>query len=258
MQDEAIPGEGGSPSFAVIVPAYNEEAGIGPCVHAITDVLAARSERATLIVVDDGSGDATAARLHEQAANPLLTVVTHAVNRGYGAALKTGVLTAAGGGFDYVLFMDSDLTNDPRDIPRFVDHMHRGIDVIKASRYTAGGGFEGVPWRRRWPSIAGNLFARTLFRIPIRDCTNGFRAVKTQLLAPLDLRENGFPIIMEELYRLRPRARSFAEVPIVLKNRTGDQRVSAFRYDARTLGRYLKYPFLNVVRSIRPSREEAA
>ena len=55
-----------------------------------------------------------------------LMLVRHDANRGYGAALQTGAREAAARGFDYVLYMDSDLTNSPDDIPRFVAHMDEG------------------------------------------------------------------------------------------------------------------------------------
>src|SRR5262249_52872614 len=133
------------PSFAVVVPAYNEERGIEECVVEIERALAALPNRTALIVVDDGSADSTGAIL-EGLDGP--SVVRHEVNLGYGAALRTGTARAAEEGFDYVLFMDSDLTNDPRYLRHFAARMGEGVDVIKATRYSGGGGTSGVPmWR---------------------------------------------------------------------------------------------------------------
>jgi dolichol-phosphate mannosyltransferase len=141
--------------------------------------------------------------------------------------------------------MDSDLTNDPAYLGDFATEMARGADVIKASRYVAGGGVDGVPGWREWLSVVGNAVARLLFRLPVRDCTNGFRAVRTELLTAINLEENGFAVIMEELYRLRPLAQSYAEVPIVLTARTDDLRPSSFSFGPRAMLRYLKYPALS-------------
>jgi len=233
------------PSFAVVVPAYNEAAGIGACVREIHQALERLPSRSALVVVDDGSADETAAALDELAReHPRLVVVRHERNRGYGAALQTGVRTTAEHGYDYVLFMDSDLTNDPGDIPAFVEQMTRGVDVIKASRYVRGGGVAGVPWWRSWLSIVGNGVARLLFGLPVRDATNGFRAVRTSLLTSIDLKENGFAVIMEELHRLRPLAQSYAEVPIVLTARDDSLRGSSFSFGPRAMASYLKYPLL--------------
>jgi dolichol-phosphate mannosyltransferase len=135
--------------------------------------------------------------------------------------------------------MDSDLTNDPRDIPRFAEKMRAGVDVIKATRFTAGGGMVGVPWQRAFVSRAGNGVARMLFGLPLRDCTNGFRAVRTSLLTQMDLKERGFPVIVEELYWCRFLATSFAEVPVTL---TSAGRASSFRYRPSVFASYLRHP----------------
>jgi dolichol-phosphate mannosyltransferase len=232
--------EGGNPSFSVVVPIFNERLGAQRCVREIARALDGLPNRTALIVVDDGSRDGTAAILKDLTRICAgLEVITHPVNRGYGAALVTGAARAAERGLDYVLFMDSDLTNSPEDIPRFAAKMSEGFDVIKASRFVPGGRMVGVPWTRVMVSRLGNLVARGLYRLSVRDCTNGFRAVRTSLLIQMDLRERGFPIIMEELYWCRFLARSFAEVPVTLINAA---RVSSFRYRPAVFLAYLRYP----------------
>jgi dolichol-phosphate mannosyltransferase len=240
------------PSFAVVISAYNEEAGIEACVRAVDAALSKLPNRTSLIVVDDGSSDGTEARLAALADEyPRLAALRHVENRGYGAGLRSGTLAAAEGGFEYVVFMDSDLTNDPAYLPDFARWMSEGCDVVKASRYVQGGGVAGVPQWRVGVSVVGNVIARLLFRLPLRDCTNGFRAIRTRLLVQIDLREDGFAVIMEELHRLRPLARSYGEVPIVLTARTGDLRASSFSFGPRAIGRYLKYPLMSAFARIR-------
>lgn len=232
-----------SPSFAVVIPAFNEEAGIEACVEAVDAALDALPNRTSLIVVDDGSRDGTPQLLDGLASrHRRLAVVTHPANRGYGAGLRSGTDEAQRRELEYVLFMDSDLTNDPSYLPAFAARMADGADVIKASRYDAGGGTRGVPRWRSALSRLGNLTARLLFGLPVRDCTNGFRAVRTDLLSSIDLRENGFAVIMEELYRLRPLARTYAAVPIVLTARGPGQRRSSFSFGPRAMAKYLEYP----------------
>jgi hypothetical protein len=102
--------------------------------------------------------------------------------------------------------MDSDLTNDPAFIPQFAAKLSEGRwDLVKASRYVPNGGMRGVPARRRAVTIAGNAVARTLFGMGIRDCTNGFRAVRLELISDVTFKETGFPIILEELLILKKR-----------------------------------------------------
>lgn len=237
------------PSFALVVPAYNEERGIEECVAAIEHSLAELPNETALIVVDDGSADSTAEILERLEG---LTLVRHEVNRGYGAALRTGAARAAELGFDYVLFMDSDLTNDPRYLRDFAAQMRDGVDVIKATRYSGGGGTSGVSLWRVVPSRAGNFVARALSGLPLHDLTNGFRAVRTPVLVQLDLKENGFAVIMEELYEVAPRAAGFAEVPVLLTNRATHLRPTAFDYRPAALWRYLRYPLLAFRRRLRP------
>lgn len=233
---------GMSAGFCIVIPMYNEEAGAERCVRSVCCVLDSLACRSRLLVVNDGSRDRTGEIL-EQLALELanLTVVTHDHNKGYGAALRTGTRRAAAAGFDYVLFMDSDLTNDPSDIPKFASSMQAGIDVIKASRYRGGGGMDEVPWKRRCVSRAGNFVARVLFGLGLRDCTNGFRAVRTSILARMDLRENDFSIIMEELYQCKLLAHSYAEIPVRLKNRGEAQRSTSFSYRPAVFRKYLMF-----------------
>lgn len=238
-------GDLASPSFAVVIPMYNEERGAERCVTHVSEVLARLPERCRLIAVNDGSSDATATILERLShLHPVLRLVTHPRNLGYGAALHSGVVAAAADDFDYVLFMDSDLTNDPSDIVRFVEKMAEGVDVIKATRYRSGGRMVGVPWQRRWISRLGGIVARLLFRLPLSDCTNGFRAVKARLRVAMPLRESGFAVIPEELYHCVFLAHSFSEIPVVLGNRNLDVRPTSFSYRPQTFYRYLKYCLL--------------
>ena len=237
-------------SFAVVIPVYNEEQGAEKCVRTVCAALDSFVNRTALIVVNDGSSDGTGdilTRLKPEYSR--LTVVTHEQNSGYGSALKTGARQAAEMGFDYVLFMDSDLTNDPKYLPLFVAKMQEGYDVIKASRYVRGGAVTGVPAWRVLISVVGNRVASALYGLPISDCTNGFRAVKTKILQQMQLHENGFAIIMEELYQAKFLAKTFCEVPYTLMTRTAESvRPSSFLYRPRVFFDYLKYAvksFLN-------------
>jgi glycosyltransferase involved in cell wall biosynthesis len=231
---------------------YNEESGAESCVCRICDVLAGVPHRSELVAINDGSRDQTPAILNRLSADRRnLTVIHHDKNRGYGAALRTGMKYAAEGGFDYALFMDSDLTNDPADIPRFVEKMADGYDVIKATRYSNGGEVSGVPLYRILISRVGNWVARHLYRLPVTDCTNGFRAVRTSILSQMDLTESKFPIIMEELYYSSFLATTFAQIPVRLTNRGGKQRPTSFVYRPHVFWNYLKYP-LKAFFQVRP------
>lgn len=229
--------------LAVVIPAYNEEAGIARTVDEVCAALRALPIEARLLVVEDGSRDGTAGILAEVAARePLLTVVRHPANQGYGAALRTGMRTAAEHGFDAVLFMDSDLTNSPTDIARFVPPLRAGADVVKATRYSKGGGVDGVPFRRWIVSAVGNRVAGLLFGLGLHDATNGFRAVRVPLLSRMTLTDNRFSIIMEEAWWYHRLGARCVEIPVTLTTRADDLRPTSFVYQPEVFWRYLRYP----------------
>ena len=233
----------------IVIPMFNEEHGVEKCIKAVHDCVETLQSLETLIVVNDGSTDATAAVLKQLSPDyNKLTILNHNKNGGYGSALKTGTARAIAEGYDYVIFMDSDLTNDPNLLPQFIAKMQEGYDVIKASRYIKGGRQIGVPVWRSAISTVANRLASVLYGLNIRDCTNGFRAVKTWVLSQMDLKENGFGIIMEELYQAKFLCDSFCEVPYTLTTRAETIRPSSFVYNPQVFYRYLKYAvksFLN-------------
>lgn len=223
---------------------YNEEAGARQCLDTILSYLKDLPGQTDIAVVDDGSSDSTKAVVAQfiviHAGAPV-KLVLHEVNQGYGAALRTGMKYAIENSYDYALFMDSDLTNHPRYLARFYEKMQEGYDYIKATRYSKGGKAEGVPWQRKIVSWVGNTIARPAFRIPIRDFTNGFRAIKVEVLAKMKLTEQGFPIIVEELWQAKKYARAFCEVPYVLTSRQAKQGKTTFSYGWPTYRAYLRY-----------------
>ncbi len=190
----------GEAAFAVVAPMFNEAVGAEAYVRAVVPVLSRIPNRNSLVIVDDGSSDGTGNILDGiRKQFPEIVVLKHELNAGYGAGLVTGTKYASDHGFDYVLFMDSDLTNPPDHIERFVGFMSQGVDLIKGCRYCPGGGVEGVPIMAYWISRIGNLTARFLFGGGVRDSTNGFRAIRTDKFLGMPLQERGFALIMEEL-----------------------------------------------------------
>jgi len=228
--------------LAVIIPMFNEERGAERCVREVSKVITGSLPSSRLFVVDDGSRDRTREILRGLASPELpFTLVECAQNGGYGAALLEGARAAHAAGYDFGLFMDSDLTNDPALIPVFEEAVQHNVDIVKASRYVANGGMEGVPWFRQVISRCGNVVASSLCRVGIHDCTNGFRAVRLSMLSGVRLQERGFPSIVEEVYLLKRAGARFSEVPYVLTSRTENQAGSKFRYNFSTFYRYFKY-----------------
>ena len=231
-------------SFVLSLPMYNEEAYAERCLRTISPVLDRITVRNAIVAVNDGSRDHTLSILEK--INPefeRLYVVNHPVNRGYGASIRTAYQFAMDHEYDYVLFMDADLTQDPLCILNFLPHMANGVDMIKASRYIEGSRVIGVPRFRVIVSSFGNAIARLAFHLPITDYTNGFRAVKISLAKQFELKENHFPILVEEMWQAKLFAKSFAEVSYSLTTRQNAED-SKFKYDYKVYARYLKFCIL--------------
>jgi glycosyltransferase involved in cell wall biosynthesis len=162
---------------SVVVPAFNEAQAIGPLVAA----LRAAAPWHQIIVVDDGSSDATAERAREGGA----TVVRHPYNKGNGAAVKTGIRTATG---DYVLIIDGDGQHRAADATRIVSKLGE-YDLVIGARSTG----TQANHARLLGNSALNWLASCLTGRTVPDLTSGFRAARrTHLREFLHLLPNGF------------------------------------------------------------------
>jgi dolichol-phosphate mannosyltransferase len=204
---------------AIVLPAFNEAGNLEPLIKELDPQLRAHPG-SRIIVVNDGSTDATGAELrHIAETTPALDIVTHPVNKGLAAALKTGIARAIDTNCDVAVFLDSDLSHRPSDLPAFLARIESGADVVLGSRFVPGGGMIGVPLWRRLISKAGNDFGRAVLGVPFRDLTTGYRAIRREVLQKVQLGEDGFTIQLESVIRAHAAGFRVAEVPIVLGTR---------------------------------------
>lgn len=204
--------------LAVVIPARDEEATVGELLDRVARVRVPGCELRP-VVVDDGSTDRTAEIAAEKGAD----VVHHPVNRGLGAAVRTGLRAAVEAGASVVAYMDADLEYYPEDIPRLVEPVLAGrADYVLGSRFL--GGVSGMRLHRRFGNYAFTALVAMLSRRRITDGQTGMRAFSraaaeeaeiihdynyAQVLT-LDLLRKGFR--MEEVsirYRVRQHGESF-------------------------------------------------
>ncbi len=202
------------PGLTAFVPVHDEVDNLEPVVRNLLAVLPAVAQRWELLIVDDGSRDGTAALAdaiaHRHAG---VRVVRHAHNRGYGAALRSGLLAA---GHDAVFWMDGDGQFDARDLPRLVAAFD-GVDAVVGWRER-----RADPWRRRLNTAVWNRIVGTLFRLPVRDVNCAFKLVRRDAFAGLDPEASGAMISAELLARLVQRGCTIVEMPVThLPRRTG-------------------------------------
>lgn len=232
------------PSFAIILPMYNEESAARSCIGGIDDYLSSAAVDASIVAIDDGSNDRTFEILKELSSEySRLAVLAHDKNMGYGAACRTGLNHVASKGYDYGLVMDADCTQDPKYIGDFFEAMKKGYTFIKATRYALGGSVVGVDWQRRIVSYVGNKIAYIFLRLPITDYTNGFRAIHQSLIPDLNTKENGFSLLLEEVVSAKRNKATFCEIPYVLTCRQQVESLSKFRYNPKVFLQYLKHLF---------------
>ncbi len=174
--------------FGVIIPAFNEE-------HNIAGVVAkALSYADTVVVVDDGSSDSTAAVAHAAGA----AVVSHDRNKGKGAAIKTGFAYLCDLGFEGAITLDADGQHDPAEIPAFVREAGRGYDMIIGNRM---GNVATMPFIRRFANYASSLLITLFLKRHIPDSQNGYRYYKLATVAVLPLEADKYDFETEVIFR---------------------------------------------------------
>lgn len=226
--------------FSIIVPVYNEEKIILKSAKLFYKVVTS-DYQSSLIFVNDGSDDNTL-KILKKISSSRVRIISHKKNKGYGSALLSGIDLAVKLNSKYVLFMDSDLTNDLDDILKFKKFMLLDYDLIKASRYEKIFNKSKIPFKRYIFSFIGNLFFRLYFFNRITDATNGFRAVKTIHYKNIKLFDNGFSIIVEELFKFKNlRQFKIKNIPVILGTRSSEIKESSFSYNFTTIFSYAKF-----------------
>ena len=167
----------------VVLPTYNEAENIVGFLRAVRQAV----PEADVLVVDDNSPDGTAA-LAEETASELgrIKVLHRAGKQGLGAAYRHGFTTAFDEGYEAIVSMDSDFSHDPGAIPTMLQLVADGADAVIGSRYVPGGATVDWPLRRRLLSKWGNRYTAAVLRLPVRDCTSGFRAYRADALRAID------------------------------------------------------------------------
>jgi glycosyltransferase involved in cell wall biosynthesis len=212
---------GSVPLVSVVIPCLNEAENIEACVTAAREALARMRVPGEVVVADNDSED-DSARLAERAGARV--VVEH--RRGYGSAYLAGFAASRG---RYIVMADADLTYDFNEIPRFVEALDDGAEMVIGDRMDnikPG----AMPWLHRYvgnPILTGllNLF----FRTGVNDAHCGMRALRRDVLPRLDLRTTGMEFASEMVIRASKEHLRIAEFPIEYHPRGGESKLSSFR-----------------------------
>jgi len=230
----------------IVLPAYNEAAGLPPLLEAIEALGRRLADMAAVrvVVVDDGSTDGTGDAAQSFSGRIPLTVLVHPENRGLAAAIRTGLEyawreAAQSGPQGIIITMDADNTHSPDQIPAMLDAMRGGADVVIASRFQQGAFQAGVPPHRALLSVGVGWLLRLRFGLPgVRDYSCGYRAYRAGLLGqalaaygPRLIESAGFVVMTELLVKLAAFRPRIVEVPLDLRydRKAGRSKMPAVR-----------------------------
>jgi len=189
-------------SVFVVIPAFNEATVIGKVIREV------REKFEHTVVVDDGSSDDTAAVARQAGA----TVLSHLINRGQGAALKTGIDYALARGADIIVTFDADGQHQAKDIMSVVTPIAKqDFDVVLGSRFLDRSSH--VPLGRKIILKGGAWFTRLVSRLPVTDTHNGLRAMSRSSAQRIQIRQDGMAHASEILDEVARHRLHFCEVP---------------------------------------------
>jgi glycosyltransferase involved in cell wall biosynthesis len=190
----------------VIIAAYNEES----CIRRVAAEVRARYPN--VVVVDDGSRD----RTFEEARRGAAFALRHAINRGQGAALQTGIEFALRQGAEFIVTFDADGQHRVEDVAAMVAPIAHGeCDITLGSRFL--GGAENMPASRRRMLRMAVLFTRVVNRVRVTDAHNGFRAFSRRAAERINITLDRMEHASELIDQVRQSGYPFREVPVQIR-----------------------------------------
>ncbi len=222
----------------VIVPTYNERPNLARLAAALL-----RIDGLQVLVVDDASPDGTGAEADRLASASAgrLTVLHRSGARGLGLSYIDAMRHALRTPSTHICQMDADFSHDPADIPRLLA-ASAGADLIIGSRYVPGGELRNWPAHRVALSTFANRYVRAITRLPVHDCTSGFRCWRRELLGrlPLDaVVSDGYAFQVEMAWEAHQAGGRIREIPIVFVER----RLGASKMSGRVIAESVLLPW---------------
>jgi glycosyltransferase involved in cell wall biosynthesis len=226
--------------LSVVLPCLNEADTLATCIEKAREGLRASGKSGEIVVADNGSTDGS-----QRIAESLGARVVPVAERGYGAALMGGIAAARG---RWIVMGDADDSYDFREIPRFVERLEEGAELVQGCRLPSGGGRVmpgAMPVLHRWwGNPMFSRLARIWFGAPIHDIHCGLRAFSKDLVERLDLRCTGMEFASEMVIKATLSGARIAETPITLHpdgRRSHAPHLRTFRDGWRHLRFFLLY-----------------
>jgi glycosyltransferase involved in cell wall biosynthesis len=206
---------------SVVMPCLNEKETLGACIERAQAALREHNIAGEIIVADNGSTDGS-----PDIARRLGARVVHQPERGYGAAYMKGIAEARG---QYILIGDSDNTYDFNDLPRLVEPLRQGGDLVLGSRFKGNILPGAMPWANRYignPILTGML--NLMFKMRVSDAHSGLRAFTRDAYTRMQLQTTGMEFASEMVIKASMARLKISEVPITYHPRLGDSKLHPF------------------------------
>jgi dolichol-phosphate mannosyltransferase len=204
--------------LSLVMPARNEEGCVIQTLEKLTKVLSGRISEYEVVVVDDGSTDATGELVRDfSVRHPEVVLATNAGRHGFGMAIRYGLKHITG---DAVAIVMADGSDSPQDLLKYYDKLQEGYDCAFGSRFIPGGSVSNYPRHKLLLNRMANAFIRVLFGLSYNDMTNAFKCYRREVIAGIEpLIAPHFNLSVEMPLKAVVRGYSYAVVPISWTNR---------------------------------------
>jgi len=194
---------------SVVIPCLNEANSLAFCVDKAVNAFRASGLSGEVIVADNGSTDGSIQIAEEHGAR-----VVHVPERGYGSALRAGIAAARG---PLIIMGDADDSYDFTDVPRFVEKLREGYDIVMGNRFRGGIKPGAMPPSHKYLGNPGlTALLNTFFHAGIGDSYCGMRGFTRALYDRLDVRSTGMEFALEMIIKAAQIGARIAEIPIIL------------------------------------------
>jgi len=204
---------------AIIIPTYNEKDNIEKFIRGI---LSLNVKNLHIIVVDDNSPDGTGILVEKiKLKDNRIHIINRKRKMGLGTAYLDGFKYALEKGADIFFEIDADFSHDHTLIPKFIENIEKN-DLVVGSRYIPNGKIKNWDYSRRLLSLFGNLYARMILRIPVKDLTTGYKCYRKNVIQHLinkNINSIGYVFQIETTYYTYKNNFSIKEIPIVFSGR---------------------------------------
>lgn len=166
--------------ISFVIPSYNEAESLSQLLSSISDLAQQHNWEYDITIVDDGSTDTTPQLMESlRSQHSTLHYIQFRKNSGKAYALQTGFARSTG---DFIVMMDADLQDDPKDVPRLLDVLEKGYDAVTGWKKT-----RNDPWHKVIPSRVINAIVRSMYGVQLHDMNCGLKAFKKEVVEEMDL-----------------------------------------------------------------------